>query len=293
MIRRPIQLLIGVLVVASLALARVNSVPAFLAVAGFLAVTGLIFSIPWLWLGRGWDPRLRDRRRVAATKSVAGELGLEFSPRDPAKLARAVPLATFGNGPQPGCRNFMWGTWRHRRVIGFEFWSNDLRMPDHRPLRDPRTGLRRASGTSTAALHSFVAARIDADCPAMVIERRGLRTAAQPSLALQEVHLESERFDRALRVIAKDQRAATVVLDPRMMELLAKLAPTSRVTIEGGWVALLSPLEAPEDLRSTFDAVVTIANHVPRVVASLYPRRDASAGPSPAGEVSTGTEGRT
>ena len=255
-------------VIASLALARVYSLQAFFGVGAFLAFVGLIFSIPWL--GQGWDPRLRSKRRVAGTRSVAEALGLQFSERDPAKLGRAVPLAMFGSAPRRGCRNFMWGTWRDHDVVGFEFWSNDVRMPEH-PARSSIAAPEPAPHTDTQYLHSLVAARIDADFPPVLIERRGLRTRINPALTLHEVHLESERLQRALRVRSKDRRAATVLLDPRMMELLARLAQTSRVAVEGEWVALLTPFQEPPDLRSLFDAVVTIADHVPRVVGSLYP----------------------
>jgi hypothetical protein len=203
----------------------------------------------------------------------AGEaLGLGFSKRDPANLVRKVPLTLFGDLPLRGCRNFVWGTWRGRSVVAFDFWSDDLRMTALFPR--PHPGVLGDDGVAaTQPVHSYVAARIEADCPPVMIERRGLRTTMHPALALQEAHFESDRFDRLFRVLSMDPRAVSALVDQRMMVHLATLDPELRVEIAGGWVALLGSLRDPQELQSDLDAAVTLADQLPRVIGSLYPPR--------------------
>jgi hypothetical protein len=129
----------------------------------------------------------------------------------------------------------------------------------------------------TQPVHSYVAARIDADCPPVLIERRGVRTIMHPVVALQEAHFESDRFDRLFRVLTTDPRAATALIDPRMMGFLASMDRRKRAEVAGGWVALLGSFQEPRDLRSDLDAVVTLADQLPRVIGSLYPPRRTTA----------------
>ncbi len=113
--------------------------------------------------------------------------------------------------------------------------------------------------------------------PGLRVAPRRLEDDRTGELGRHEVLLELEGFDRRFRVRAEDARFALAFLDQRMMGALLTLPRDVIVDVNEDALLLWAPLLPAGQVLLLLDAALAIQRRIPRVVASLYPPRPASA----------------
>ncbi len=112
-----------------------------------------------------------------------------------------------------------------------------------------------------------------------MVEPERLQTTFAERLALRDIELESETFNRAFEVRSTDPRFASAFLDARMMAWLLQEAPAGfGVEIVGSRLLVFVPQLRPWELGSLLVAVEAFLRQVPAVIASLYPGLSPQAG---------------
>ncbi|MFN8232683.1 MAG: DUF3137 domain-containing protein [Actinomycetota bacterium] len=92
-------------------------------------------------------------------------------------------------------------------------------------------------------------------------------------MGLDRIELELEAFNRRFEVRAADRRAAVAFLDQRMMEALLGLSAGVTMVVNEDRLLLHAPTLPAAQVLLLFDVARRIREHVPRVMASLYPPR--------------------
>jgi hypothetical protein len=93
------------------------------------------------------------------------------------------------------------------------------------------------------------------------------------SVGLNDVDLESERFNRAFEVRTSDRRFASALLDARMIGWLLLQPPGVGFEVVAGRLMVFEPREAPsvDDLDRALRRFDGLLAQVPAVLSSLFP----------------------
>lgn len=164
---------------------------------------------------QGWL-RVQNRRGLQAW---ARTTGWRYLPRDDewTTMSSSHP---FGQGRDQRACDVVQGPFDGRDALAFDYrWT---------------TG----NGRSRTVHHAHVVAlRLPAFLPTVQVTPEGLGTALARLVGAQDVQFESEDFNRAFRITARDLRTASDVLNPRLMErLLRSDARGVSWRIEGVWI---------------------------------------------------------
>lgn len=184
--------------------------------------------------------------------------GLEFAPLDTFLGTGWLPFEMFGRTPN-GTSNVVWDPRRDGGVRAFDFWYRE-------ESEDGGPGLRR---TFTCA-----AVPLPFSCPRLRVAPRDLVDEIADAIGLHLVTtLELEEFNLRFRVEAEDARAASALLDQRVMEGFLRL-PHDVVADVNDEVLLLWAPELPAvETVQLLEAANSIQRVLPRVMPSLFPRR--------------------
>jgi hypothetical protein len=93
------------------------------------------------------------------------------------------------------------------------------------------------------------------------------------AIGLRLVTLELEEFNDRFRVEAEDARAASALLDQRVMEGFLRLPHDVVADVNEDVLLLSAPELPPEEMLQLLDAANSIQRDLPRVMPSLFPPR--------------------
>ena len=205
-----------------------------------------------------WIHRREGRQRELMLLCDAA--GLEFAPVDLSVGTAWLPFEVFGRS-QSGTEN----------VVEDPRSKNGVRVFDFRYVEahgDGGPGIRR---TITCA-----AIPLQFTCPRLRVVPRDLVDDVTDALGLPLVTLELEEFNHRFRVEAEDARAASALLDQRVMESLLRLPPGVVIDVNEE-VLLLSAPELPAvEMLKLLQTASSIQRVLPQVMTSLFPPRAAS-----------------
>ncbi|HEX5627053.1 MAG TPA: hypothetical protein VFY08_03445 [Actinomycetota bacterium] len=195
--------------------------------------------------------RWRDRPRQEAMESEARRLGVRFSAEDRfGLLAQSFQLFRSTRRSYGEIGNVLSGSWHDLEVRAFDH-SYSVSEDERRLL-------------------SCAQIAIPGGWPALVIRpETGLARLAD--IAVPDIAVESEAFNRAFVVRCHDRAFASAVVDPRMMEWLESLGHRWGFEIDGRWVLGYRDQVQPWEIESVLETVETFIRRIPRVVTSLYP----------------------
>jgi len=219
------------------------------------AISILAGGIAWL----GYRFRVLPRRGSFADQ--AKEVGLRAEAGDPLRML-STPFELFRRTASArAVENTAWGMHHGREVVVVDYWY----APDSNPSRDD---YRRVVCVVDTARPEWPDISVIPTSGAAI-----LRDAVDPS----RVDLESERFDRAFEVRATERAYATALLDARMIEWLLHQPSGTGFEVAAGRLMVFGPRERAslEDVADALHRFDAFLDHVPSVIASLYPHRGA------------------
>ena len=208
--------------------------------------------------GLAWAAyRFRILPRRGSFEEQAKRAGLRAGPGDPLGLLRH-PFALFARPASArDVENTAWGRWHGRETVVADYWyapTSDAARDDYRRfvcvIDAPRTSW-----------------------PDISVMPRNLASVVKDALGLDDVDLESERFNRAFEVRTSDRRFASALLDARMIEWLLLQAPGIGFDVVAGRLMVFEPRRAPsiDDVDRALRRFDGLLTHVPAVLSSLFP----------------------
>ena len=155
----------------------------------------------------GWHRYRRRHDRQRQLMLLCEAAGLEFAPVDMSIGTAWLPFEVFGRTPS-GTSNVVWDPRHDGGVRAFDFWYEE--PGSDRPLPTRRT--------ITCAV-----VPLGFTCPRIRVAPRDLVDDVADAVGLRLVTLELEEFNDRFRVEAEDARAASALLDQRVMEGFLRL----------------------------------------------------------------------
>jgi len=218
-----------------------------------LVVFGVLLVVLVIYLSYA----MKERRRAAFAQQAA-LLHLAYS-RDDTLGILGYPFTLLHRGDGQGVENVVHGAWQEIAVIAFDFWYYDESTD--------------ANGHTSRSYHRFNCAivPIDADCPRLAIGRETLLTSLAGALSFHDIEFESEDFNREFHVACEVPKFANDVIDQRMMAWLLATGSDHSYETLGNRVLVAGPRIDPVELPILLGAARGFVQHVPKVVASLYP----------------------
>jgi len=201
-----------------------------------------------------WRAR-RHAGRQRELMLLCRHAGLEFQALDPVADTMWLPFRLFARGQARGTENAVWSD-GVEGVRVFDYWFTEQRDEG------------RVTTRLTCAL-----GELPFGVPRLQVERRDALDALSDAVDLDRIELELEAFNRRFEVRAADRRAAVAFLDQRMMEALLGLPPGVTLAVNEDRLLLHAPTLPAAQALLLFDVACRIREHVPRVMASLYPPR--------------------
>jgi hypothetical protein len=209
-------------------------------------------GVAWVWV-RVWRSHDRQRKLMVLCEAA----GLEFAPLDPFPDTGFLPFEMFGRTPSE-TSNVVWDPRHDGGVRVFDYSYREVG-------EDGEPGLRR---TITCA-----AIPLPFTSPRLRIAPRDVVDEIADAIGLRLVTLELEEFNHRFRVEAEDARAASALLDQRVMEGFLRLPHDVVADVNEDVLLLSAPELPPEEMLQLLDAANSIERDLPRVMPSLFPRR--------------------
>jgi hypothetical protein len=200
--------------------------------------------------------------RQRALLHLCREAGLEYVPIDPFPDTLWLPFRVFGMGTRRGTENVIWDPRDD---------PADARAFDHWYVEEGENAAEIGSDGRRRQTCAVVA--LPFTCPRLDVAPAG----TLDPLVGQDVQLELEAFNRRFRVVAEDRRFAVAFLDARMMEALLQLPSGISCAVNEDRMLLWAPRLSAAETIQLLEVARTLRRRVPRVVASLYPPRPATA----------------
>jgi len=229
---------------------------------------GLVLVLGLLAMGAvAWLSFVAKRKRREGFATIAMQLGFEYSPQDPFGIL-AEPFALFEKGDGRGVENVLWGRWQGLDVRLFDYWYYEESTD--------------SKGNRTKTYYRFdcVTAPVDAACSRLVIEHENLGTKLANALTFHDIQFESEDFNKAFYVKSADAKFANDFIDDRMMDWLLANAKGFSFEVDGTELLCSCKKIEPMSIVPLLGTAKAFREHIPRVVASLYP----SAGGQPSSD---------
>ena len=176
-------------------------------------------------------------------------------PLDPFEDELWLPFGLFGRGSARGTENAVWSA-ADDGVRVFDYWYQDDRDGQPETVR------------LTCAL-----VELPFGVPRLVVEPRDPLDIVSDAVGLRRIELELEAFNRRFEVRTDDRRFAVAFLDQRMMQAMLGLPEELTLTVNEDRLLLSAPLLSAPQVLLLFDGARALREHIPRVMASLYPTR--------------------
>jgi hypothetical protein len=201
--------------------------------------------------------RIREVPRRDAYGDTARILGMRYEPTDTMGLARLPHPLLHRLAETREVGHVLSGTWHGRDVTVFEYRY---------------TSGADAQGQAIAYAFTCVVTPVASSWPDLVAEPERLPTKLADALALRDIDLELEAFNRAFEVRSTDPRFASAFLDARMTAWLSESAPAGfGVEIVAGRLLTFVPVLMPWQIDTALAATTGFLDQVPATIASLYP----------------------
>jgi len=232
---------------------------------------GLVLVLGLLAMGVvAWLSFVAKQKRREGFVTMAMQLGFQYSPQDPFGIL-AEPFALFQKGDGRGVENVLWGRWQDLDVRLFDYWYYDESTD--------------SKGNRTRTYYRFdcVIAPVDAACSRVVIEHENLGTRLANALTFHDIQFESDDFNRAFFVKSPDAKFANDLIDARMMQWLLGNGTGFSFEVDGTELLCSCKKIQPTAIVPLLGTAKAFREHIPSVVASLYPAAGerASDGPPP------------
>jgi len=199
------------------------------------------------------------QKRRQAFMQLASKLGLRYDEDDPFDTVD-LPFDLMERGDRRGVENVLSGEVAGLRVRLFDYYyvvySTDGQ--GHR--------------TSSTYRFSCAVGEVDAECPHLAVEHEGVLSSLARHLGFHDIEFESEEFNKAFKVHCDDKRFAYAMLDARMMQWLIDEGGVARYEVAGPLALCYTDRVSPEEYENLLEVLRRFKDHVPTVVASLYPR---------------------
>jgi hypothetical protein len=110
--------------------------------------------------------------------------------------------------------------------------------------------------------------------PRLVLTRENVASRLARAAGFHDIEVESPEFNDRWKVDCRNERFAVSFLDQPMIAFVLELARDGvrRVEIFHGSVLLATRPATPESMPNVLDAVGELVEHIPSVLADLYPR---------------------
>lgn len=204
-----------------------------------------------------------QRRRREGMAAFASRYGFTYTPDGPpGLLAYGFPL--FHKGDGRGAENGVIGTWKDMPFTAADYWYY-TESTDSKGNRS-----RNYSRFSVAVIE------IDAWLPDIDIHRENVLTLLGDKLGLKDIEFESEEFNRAFQVKAKDRKFAFELVDARMMQWLLSCDPRFGFEVHGKAVLGYSRRLKPDEMLPLIATLKEFKERVPRLVWTNYGPASAS-----------------
>lgn len=192
------------------------------------------------------------RRRLA--EWAAATPGWTYWPEDPSLLNISFRFP-FGTGESRSVTEVLRGTFAGRESASFLYEFQQ----------------RAGQGAAVYRFH-VVAIRLPQCLPVVEVVPEGLASRTETALGAQDMRFESEAFNRAYRVQARDERAAHAIIQPLLMERL--LRPDAREVawrIDGDWVlSWRAGVTDLDTLAARLSVLSAVVGSVPQFVWQDY-----------------------
>jgi hypothetical protein len=204
-------------------------------------------------------PRVAVLGRRRGMAGFALQAGLDYAVWDVLGVG-SLPFALLGRGDRQRVENVVYGRWNDVDVVAFDY-----------SYRDDERG----TGRSRGAEHRFDCAivPVDAFCAALSIHPENVLTRLANDAGFRDIEFESEDFNRAFRVRARDGKFANDVVDARMMQWLLDHGRGFSFEAASTWLLVSSGRLRPFDMLRLIGTATGFRAHVPRVVYELYGAR--------------------
>ncbi|HEX9775396.1 MAG TPA: hypothetical protein VGB83_07440 [Actinomycetota bacterium] len=217
-------------------------------------IFGVAAAVAILLLYLAW--KIEEQRRLKL-RGLAQSMGWQYSPHDSLGLL-GLPFPIFSRGSSRKVSNVLWGPRGDHELRVFEYQYKERRTNS------------RGQGSTTTYRFTCASTQIDVAAPHTSIERETLLSRLADVAGFRDIEFESEEFNRHLQVKSADERFATYLIDPRMMEWLLHAGPWS-FELTGPFVlARLNRRLKPEELPRLIDAIEGFTARVPRVLYDVY-----------------------
>lgn len=227
-----------------------------------------LFVLAIIVAGLTWAGyRFRIKPRRGSFDAQARHAGLRAEAGDPLGLMQ-MPFALFSRAASArDLENTAWGVRHEREIVVADYWF----APSSNPSLDD--------------FRRFVCVidPVRPGWPDLSVTPMSFAAAARDAVGLARVDTESERFNRAFDVRADDAGFAAAFLDARMMDWLMHQTPGVGFEIVAGRLMVYEPrsVSSFDDVDRALRRFDGLFEHVPAVVASLYPAASASSAGAP------------
>ena len=146
----------------------------------------------------------------------------------------------------------------HTRV--FEYWYETTSTSSNGRQQQNKT------------YHTCCVFEVEVMCPRLHISKENIFTRFADHLGMADIDFESEEFNHEFNVKSTDQRFASAVVDPLMMQWLLDNGSKCSFELNSTWGLLVSHHVKPLEMPGVYSLADQFRRHIPTVVASLYPR---------------------
>jgi hypothetical protein len=215
----------------------------------------VLFVIAAVLLGRLASRRQEQKGLLLA--QIAAGLGLQFAVDDPFGSVN-LWFRLFRMGDGRGCENVMWGEWRGMpvRAADYSYYTE--------------TANSNGSRSRSYKHFSVVIAEMTCFVPSLAIERETVLRRLSDPMGFEDIEFESEAFNRAFQVQAKDRAFAFKLVDARMMQWLMDATDGFGFEVFGPNLLVYSWHREPEDLLPLFEIALAFRDHIPRLIWKEY-----------------------
>ena len=217
---------------------------------------GLLVLIGMLLIGVALIAYYARKRRIQEWQQTAAHLGFQYSTDDPFDLV-TLPFSLFQRGEGRGSENVVWGQKDGLDIKAFEFWF----YTESSDMKGNRSRSYERFSCSLVPVTSW--------CPETTIGPEDLFSRIGRSLGFHDIEVESEDFNKAWKVKSADQKFATYLLDPRMMQWLLDNKGW-QFELSGNSLLTYCKRLRPREIWSVIEAGREFHAHVPKVIGDTY-----------------------
>jgi len=206
---------------------------------------------------------LLKQQRKKELAAFASRHGFVYTPHSPpGLLAYGFPL--FHKGDGRGAENGVVGTWKDMSFKAADYWYY-TESTDSKGNR-----------SKNYSRFSVATMEIAAWLPDIDIHRENVLTLLGDKLGMKDIDFESEEFNRAYQVKAKDRKFAFELVDARMMQWLLSCDRRFGFEVHGKAVLIYSKRLKPDQMLPLIATLKEFKERVPRLVWTNYGTASAS-----------------